>query len=608
MGEHIDSGPDVRRASPAAPTEFLIGEARERCVECWGCVRYCPARAMRVADDRSEVIPEKCVKCGLCVSECGNCGHLVRDDTGRVRALLEGGRPVVALLASEFVAAMHPMTVPEVERALESVGFYAVESTVLGEELVATAYEQALARPSHLPRLRSTCPVVVAWVCKFYPQLAGALVPLVPPYVAQARLVRAVYPEDVAIVYVSPCYARKDEIFDPELAGAVDVSIDFFELKRLLESLPQVRPFDPDVPAGARRPQPVKEISLTDGFPRRTLQDRKMTDSDVSVVRGLRELDDLLQAMVRGESAPSVIDMLNCEGCIDGPTVNPGLSVFAKRNVEAAERRRQVVSVVGSRALLAHLPSVELRRAFAPDPVRLARPSEAEIDAVLAEGEFLSREETPDCGACGYATCVEHAIAIISGDSTWEMCFPLQRKLFRRDSERLEACATIDEVTGLWNRRVFSERLAEEVARSSRYGTPVSLVMLDLDRFKDVNDRYGHVAGDVLLAAVGTMLRSSLRETDVPARYGGDEFAIILPGITKTEAFVVAEKLRTNLAASPVRLGEGPDAADVTITGSFGVAAPAPTIADDVALLEAADSALYVAKDAGRDQVRIAAG
>ena len=608
MAERNDNAPAAHVPAGHSPAEFLIGSARERCVECWGCVRYCPARAMRVVEDRSEVIPEKCVRCGLCVSECGNCGHLVRDDTGRVRELLESGRPTVALLASEFVAAMHPMTVPEVERALESVGFYAAESTVLGEELVATAYERALARPSHLPRLRSTCPVTVSWVCKFHPQLVDALVPVVPPYIAQARLIRAVYPEGVAIVYVSPCYARKDEVFDPELSGAVDVAIDFFELKRLLESLPQVRPFDPDVPTGARRPQPVKEISLTDGFPRRTLQDRQMTDSDVSVVRGLRELDELLGAMARGESAPSVIDMLNCEGCIDGPTVSPGLSVFAKRNLEAAERRRQVASVVGSRALLAHLPAVELRRVFTADPVRLSRPTDEQIDAVLAQGEFLSREETPDCGACGYPTCVEHAIAIISGDSTWEMCFPLQRKLFRRDSERLEACATIDEVTGLWNRRVFSERLAEEVARSSRYGTPVSLVMLDLDRFKVVNDRYGHVAGDALLASVGTMLRASLRETDVPARYGGDEFAIILPGITKTEAFVVAEKLRENLASLTVRLGEGPQAADVTITGSFGVAAPAPTIADDVALLEAADSALYLAKDAGRDQVRIAAG
>ena len=88
------------------------------------------------------------------------------------------------------------------------------------------------------PRLRSTCPVVVSWVERFYPQLTGALVPIVPPYIAQARLVRALSPSDTAIVYVSPCWARKDEIFEPKLAGVVDVAIGFDELKALLAEEP----------------------------------------------------------------------------------------------------------------------------------------------------------------------------------------------------------------------------------------------------------------------------------------------------------------------------------------------------------------------------------
>ena len=357
-----------------------------------------------------------------------------------------------------------------------------------------------------------------------------------------------------------------------------------------------------------QRPQPAKEISLTDGFPRRTLESFDMTDSDVVTVRGLRELDALLFAIERGESAPAVIDMLNCEGCIDGPAVNPGLSVFAKRNIESAERGRGPVTVVGSRALLAHLPRVELSRRFEAAPARVTRPSDADIDAVLADGEFATREEVLDCGACGYPTCVEHAIAIINGDSTWEMCFPLQRKLMQRDAARLEASATIDEVTGLWNRRVFSERLAEEVARSGRYGTPLSLVMLDLDSFKAINDVHGHVAGDAVLASVGAILRGNLRESDVPVRYGGDEFAVLLPGITKTEAYVVAEKLRASIESAPVAIGEGAQTTDVWLTGSLGVASVAPSTSTDLALLEAADSALYQAKAGGRNQVRLAAG
>lgn len=592
---------------PVAPDDFLIGSSPDGCRECWGCVRHCPARAIRVVGGHSEVITERCVKCGLCVSECGNCGHTVRDDTPRVRELLSSGRPVVAVLASEFVAALHPMAVPEIERLIEAVGFYATETTVVGEELVATAYEPMLASGGYLPRLRSTCPVVVDWVRKFYPQLTGALVPIVPPYVAQARLVKSLYPAGTAVVYVSPCYARKDEIFEPGLAGAVDVAIDFVELRRLLSSLPQRSPMSASTMTGVRRPQPIKELSLTDGFPRHTLEIRNMTDHDVVAVRGLRAVDELLAAIVRGESAPSVIDMLNCEGCIDGPAVSPGLSVFAKRNIESAERERQPITGVASRALLGYLPKIDLVRSFGASPVLSERPSEERIDEVLAEGEFTARGETLDCGACGYPTCVDHAIAILEGSSSWEMCFPLQRKVFRRETDRLEAHATIDEVTGLWNRRLFSERLSEEVARSRRYGAPLSLIMLDLDGFKQVNDTWGHLTGDTVLTAVASLLRGSLRESDVPARFGGDEFAVILPGITKTEAYVVAEKLRVCFDSTPITITADGRTIEVHITASLGVASVGPAVDGDLALLKAADGALYHAKASGRNQVRLAA-
>lgn len=600
----LENGPNVPTRAPSEP---LISADPDTCRECWGCVRLCPSRAIRVVEGRSEIVEEKCVKCGLCVSECATCGNVVRDDLPAVRALLASGRPVVAVLASEFVAALHPLTPPEVERAVESAGFYAMESTVIGEELVATEYEGALTRPGHVPRIRSTCPVTTWWVRKFHPQFTEALVPIVPPYIAQARLVKRLYPENCAVVYVSPCFARKDEIFEPGLEGAVDAAIDFSELKRLIAESP-VRSL-PVAPAPqVQRPQPVKEISLTDGFPRRTLEAYDLTDSDVVTVRGLRELDDLLRAIERGEFAPAVIDTLNCEGCIDGPTVNPGLSVFAKRNIEAAERERQPVSSVSSRSLLGYMPEVALMRTFTPEPVEVTEPSDAEIDAMLAEGEFLSRGDTLDCGACGYATCVEHAVAILNGASTWEMCFPLQRRRFRRETERLEAFATIDEVTGLWNRRVFAARLSEEAARSVRYGSPLSLVMLDLDDFKSVNDEFGHLAGDSVLEAIGELLRSTLRESDVPIRYGGDEFAVILPGITKTEAFVVAEKLRERLAATPITITADERTREVHVTASLGVASVGSRAAEALSLLEAADSALYQAKASGRDQVRLAVG
>jgi diguanylate cyclase (GGDEF)-like protein len=155
------------------------------------------------------------------------------------------------------------------------------------------------------------------------------------------------------------------------------------------------------------------------------------------------------------------------------------------------------------------------------------------------------------------------------------------------------------------NRRAFNDRLSQEVNRAKRYGTPLSLVMVDLDAFKEVNDQYGHSVGDQLLRAVGVLLISELRSTDLAVRYGGDEFALILPGTNKTDAWAVAEKLRASMRALVVETGEG---VRIGTTVSVGVAAVTEQANDDEALLEHADAALYRAKRAGRDRVELAAG
>lgn len=587
----------------------LIAVDPRTCTTCWRCMRLCPTHAIRAVDGTAEVVAATCIGCGSCVGGCSTGSFVVRNDGGRVDSLLSADAPVVALLATEFVAAMHPMSPDAVEAALEAAGFYAVESTLLGEEVVALEYETRHANGSGVPVIRSTCPVVNAWVRRYHPALTGALAPVVPPYVAAARIIKALYPPGTTVVYVSPCYARKDEALSAEFDGAVDVAIDFDELKRALTRLEASGLGR----AGAhrsrteRRPVPLKEVSLTDGYPRSTLAAHRMTDSEVQVVRGLVDIDALLRAVAAGETAPAIIDALNCEGCIDGPTVNPGMSLFAKRNLEAAERHRRLRTSVSSREVIRNLPAVELRRSFEPVPIVTAVPDEQQLLAILREGGLLDTEVSLDCRACGYETCREHAAAIFRGDSTWEVCFPLQRRKLWQEMARLQEFATLDALTGLWNRRVFSDRLKDECLRFNRYGGQLCLLMLDLDGFKTVNDRYGHVVGDSVLVAVADLLRTALRVTDFPCRYGGDEFAVLLPATGKTDAFAVAEKVRMAIDGLIVEIVDNGSPVSLGINISVGVAS-ARAGAEQLELLESADRALYQAKAMGRNQVRLAAG
>ncbi len=164
-----------------------------------------------------------------------------------------------------------------------------------------------------------------------------------------------------------------------------------------------------------------------------------------------------------------------------------------------------------------------------------------------------------------------------------------------RVNARLEALATQDGLTGLKNHRALQDRLAEEVARARRYDTPLSLIILDVDHFKQYNDAFGHPAGDQVLLRVAETLREAVRESDYAARYGGEEFVLILPQTNTTGAVEIAERCRVALEKAAWQ--------HRAVTASLGVASLLPRHQDGVSLLTDADRLLYQAKSEGRNQV-----
>ncbi len=157
-----------------------------------------------------------------------------------------------------------------------------------------------------------------------------------------------------------------------------------------------------------------------------------------------------------------------------------------------------------------------------------------------------------------------------------------------------------DGLTRAYNKKYFFDRLENEVAYALRHGAVVSLVMLDIDRFKNVNDAHGHVAGDYVLAMLARAVHDSIRTEDVFARFGGDEFGLICRGVDGLGAVKLAERLRVRIAAMDSVF----DGATIKITASFGVASvPMAAVGGAMDLVQAADRALYRAKHAGRDIV-----
>ena len=163
--------------------------------------------------------------------------------------------------------------------------------------------------------------------------------------------------------------------------------------------------------------------------------------------------------------------------------------------------------------------------------------------------------------------------------------------------------ATTDRMTRLYTHHFFEKALSDEIQRANRFESTFSLIMLDIDHFKAFNDTYGHVAGDAVIRSIADVLRSSTRGIDLTARYGGEEFVVILPGVQSEGAAVVAERIRSSVAATELIEGD----ARVTVTVSVGVAEYDPSRTTNVReIVTQADRALYESKDQGRNRVTVA--
>ncbi|MCX7700674.1 MAG: diguanylate cyclase [Gemmataceae bacterium] len=231
-----------------------------------------------------------------------------------------------------------------------------------------------------------------------------------------------------------------------------------------------------------------------------------------------------------------------------------------------------------------------------------------ETPFVARDGRTIVTEGKVSCSRPDASTAIVRGIF---RDITERRLFEELLDEYRRDLEetnrklaeanaRLELLATTDPLTGLNNRLVFQHRLEDEFQRTCRYGVPLSLALLDVDRFKSFNDTYGHPAGDAVLVEVGRLLRQTARITDLVARFGGEEFAILLPNTPIEGAIQLGERFRRVIETATWR--------HRPVTISVGLAAATPEMKESEALVSAADAALYRAKQLGRNRVDWAGG
>lgn len=309
---------------------------------------------------------------------------------------------------------------------------------------------------------------------------------------------------------------------------------------------------------------------------------RGILDADINLNRDWRQASNILENLAQQRSAGAALS------AAEGSTIIAARARQAMLLVTATLGGLIVLFVAGlyffQRAIVKPILRVTVgldHARLSHGTVQLRRERIRELDNIARAAE--------EFGA---------ALAQISERST-----ALEREVHERQQAQAQLLelATTDSLTGLRNRRYFMHRAGEEFERARRYRLPLALLMLDADHFKAINDRYGHPIGDQVLQALARRGQELLRDVDLFARIGGEEFAILLPQTDLDAARVVAERLRQRVASTPIATDQGP----LTLTISLGLTGFDATVIDFDTLLRRADAALYRAKQNGRNRTEV---
>ena len=430
----------------------VVRTIQDKCRRCYTCVRYCPAKAIKVEEGQAKVIEERCIGCGNCYKVCAQSAKEIQSSVEDVRALLAGEAPVLACLAPSFPAAFCEFTPGQVATAVRALGFAEVLEVAFGAELVGRAYAR-LAR-QHPDRLIITtpCPALVAYVEKYAPSLIENLAPIVSPAIALGRAIKQRYRPGARVVFIGPCIAKKAEVVDPNVAGTVDVALTFDELRQMWVAAGVDPATLPETPFDGLPPAVGRIFPVSGGLLKTARLSGDILENEILVTEGRENVLEIIDAL-QSEQVPlevRFLDVLFCEGCIAGPVMGDSHSLFARKEMVARYVRHTCTpeAQAAFEAALEQYGSIDLSRSFSDRSIVLPVPSEEAIADILRQTNKYTKEDELNCGACGYATCREKAVAVYQGLAEAQMCLPYlidqleenvaKLKLFQRELEETQ--------------------------------------------------------------------------------------------------------------------------------------------------------------------------
>ncbi len=426
-GERSQShnGPPAGLMHGKGQMNCVVSTIPERCKRCYCCVRECPANAIQILNGQAVVLSSRCVGCGNCLKVCTQSAKSVRDGISPVLALLRQDDPAekVALVAPSIPAAFPAIDPLRIVGALRTLGFTRVAEVAFGADLVSEAYRDHIAHTDQ-PVITTPCPAIVEYIEKYQPDLIPNLAPIVSPMIAAGMVMREKFGSDTFVAFIGPCVAKKLEILDASVAGVIDEALTFDELIALFH--------DEGIDVAA---QPVTEFDeprahlgqiypVSGGLLKSAGISSDVMDEEVIVVEGRQRCLNMINEIAQGKVNSKLIDILFCEGCINGPGMTSPLNYYEKREsiitwVKARHRQLDQAEWHDSIGQYRHL---DLTRAYEDLHIEERVPEEREIQHILLTMGKRETEQQINCAACGYDSCRALATAVAQGIAEKEMC------------------------------------------------------------------------------------------------------------------------------------------------------------------------------------------
>ena len=485
----------------------IITTVKDRCRVCYTCVRECPAKALKIENGQAEVIADRCIICGNCVMVCSQEAKIFQKSIDVVQNILKSDVKSVACVAPSFPAEFNEFkNYKEFVGKLKSLGFDYVNEVAFGAEMVTKAYKKYSENRKETI-ITSDCPAIVYYIRQYHPELVKYLAPIVSPMVATARILQKKYGNDIKLVFIGPCIAKKAE------SEELDAMITFSELREVFDIQDikiKVKESEFDQPISAK----AAIFPVSKGLLQTMGKDEDIIEGTAISTSGRLNFREAIDEFEKGNLDIKHLELLCCEGCISGP----GMSKNGKKLL----RRTRISNYVSKKIKSLDLEEFEKNKkkyealdystSFDTADRRKVKPSEKEIVKVLEQTGKKDIKDRLNCGACGYSTCVEFAIAVIEELAETEMCLPFTiEKLHESVSElnisnknlagakkalkQSEKLASMGQLSAgiahelnnpLGVITIYSNLLKEEIEKDSPFKNDLDLIVEQADRCKSI--------------------------------------------------------------------------------------------------------------------------